>query len=105
MVYVVEDIGIVRVKHAGVRDIFQGGGSVGSSLWVRDVGDDPLCGTGPGGFPAQGGPSDHRNTTEEALVHKLVVPPLEEAVQGVFLEEVEAYIPRRKNIDVQYIST
>ena len=57
--YVVEDIRMGRVKHAGVGEIFQGGGSGGYSLLVRDVGDKLLHGPGPGGFPAQGGLPDH----------------------------------------------
>ena len=34
----------------GVRDIFQGGGSGGSSIWVGDVCDDPPHGLGTGGI-------------------------------------------------------
>ena len=45
-----------RGKHVGVRYIFQGCGSGGSSVWVRDAGDDPLHGPVPRGFPEQGGP-------------------------------------------------
>ena len=41
----------VRGKHVGEGDIFQGGGSYGSSLWVGDVGDDPPHGTVPWKFP------------------------------------------------------
>ena len=51
-----------RGKYAGVRDIFKGGGPVGSSIWNRYVGDNSPHGPGTGGFPAQGGPSDHRKT-------------------------------------------
>ena len=40
-----------RGKHMVVGDIFQGGGSGGSSHWVRDVGDDPPHGPGPRDFP------------------------------------------------------
>ena len=29
-----------RGKYAGVSDIFQGGGSYGSYIWVGDLGDD-----------------------------------------------------------------
>ena len=48
---VVEDIGTGRGKPVGVRDVFQGSGSGGASLQVIDVGDTPLHGPGPGGFP------------------------------------------------------
>ena len=37
----------------GLRDVLQGGGAGGSSIWVRDVGAEPPHGTGPGKFPAQ----------------------------------------------------
>ena len=40
-----------RGKHVGVGDIFQGGGSDGSSVWVGDAGDDPLHGPVPWDFP------------------------------------------------------
>ena len=41
-----EDIGKGSSKHAGVGDILKGGGTGGSSLWVRDVGYDPPHGLG-----------------------------------------------------------
>ena len=47
----------VRGKNAGVRNISQGGGSGGSYLWVRDVGDEPPHGPGPEEFPEQDGQS------------------------------------------------
>ena len=65
-----------RGKHTGVRDIFQGGGSGGSSLWVVDVGDEPPHGLGPGDFPEQGGLMDHRKTATVSLGRKLAIPPL-----------------------------
>ena len=55
MGWVVEDIGMGRGKHAGVGNVFQVGGSGGTSLLVEDVDDDSPYGPGPGGFPAQGG--------------------------------------------------
>ena len=64
-----------RGKHVGVRYIFQGCGSGGSYLWVRDAGDDPLHGLVPGGFPEQGGPSDHKKIDAVASGLKLVAPP------------------------------
>ena len=64
-----------RGKHVVVGDIFQGGGSGGSSLWVGDVGNDPPHGPGPWDFPEQGVPVDHRKTSTETLGHKLGVPP------------------------------
>ena len=52
----VEDLGTGRGKHVGVGDLFQGGGSGGSSLRVGDVVDDPPYGPSPGDVPEQGGP-------------------------------------------------
>ena len=46
----------VRGKNVGVRDIFQGGGSGGSSIWVGDVCDDPPHGLGTGGILRSGWP-------------------------------------------------
>ena len=46
--YVADDLVTGNVKHESVRDIFQDGGSGGSSFWVRDVGDYPPHGTGSG---------------------------------------------------------
>ena len=65
-----------RGKHTGVRDIFQGGGSGDSYLWVGDMGDETPHGPGPGDFPEQGGLMDHINTAMVALGRKLRVPPL-----------------------------
>ena len=52
----VEDLGTRRGKHVGVGDLFQGGGSGGSSLRVGDVVDYPPYGPSPGDVPEQGGP-------------------------------------------------
>ena len=65
-----------RGKNMGVRDIFQGGGSGGSSLWVGDVDSDPPHGPGPGYFPEKDGPSAQRNTYVAALGWKLGVTPI-----------------------------
>ena len=46
-----KDINTGRSKHVGVRDLFQGGGTDGSSLWVRDFFDDPPDVPGHGGVP------------------------------------------------------
>ena len=35
------DFGIGRIKHAGVRDLFQGSGTGGYYIWFIDVVDDP----------------------------------------------------------------
>ena len=37
----------------GLRDSFQGSGAGGTTIWVRDVGDNPLHGKIPGGLLAQ----------------------------------------------------
>ena len=76
MDYVSEDLVTGMGKHAGVRDIFQGSGSGSSCPWVGHVGDEPPHGPDPGGFTAQGGPSDHRETSVADSRWKLGVPPL-----------------------------
>ena len=94
-----------RGKHTGVRDIFQGGGSGDSYLWVGDMGDETPHGPGPGDFPEQGGLMDHINTAMVALGRKLRVPPLEEVTEEemweVGLDVVEAYVSMRKNAVAQ----
>ena len=67
---------MVKGKPAGVGDVFQGGDSVGAYLWIGDLGDDLLNGSGFGVFSTQGGQVDHRETYPEASVRKLVLPPL-----------------------------
>ena len=49
-----EDIEMGGIKHAGVGGLLQGVGTEVSSLWVGDVGDNPLHGPGPGGGPIIG---------------------------------------------------
>ena len=41
-------LGTGRINHVGVRNLIQGGDTGGFSLWVGDMGDDPLHGTGTG---------------------------------------------------------
>ena len=43
-----KDFGTGRSKHAGVGDIFQGGGTDSSYIWVGDVGDELPHETDPG---------------------------------------------------------
>ena len=38
-------LGTGRINHAGVRNLIQGGDTGSFSLWVGDMGDDPLHGT------------------------------------------------------------
>ena len=46
-----KDVDTGRSKHTDVGDLFQGGGTDGSSLWVRDVFDEPPHGPVHGGVP------------------------------------------------------
>ena len=41
-------LGTGRINHAGVGNLIQGVDTGGFSLWVGDMGDDPLHGTGTG---------------------------------------------------------
>ena len=44
-------LGMEMINNAGVGKLIQGGDTGGSSIWVGDVGDDPLHGTGPREVP------------------------------------------------------
>ena len=48
-----KDTGTGGCQTTDIRDIFQGGGVGGATIWVIDVGDDPPHGQGPGEFSAQ----------------------------------------------------
>ena len=41
-------LGTGRMNNAGVRSLIQGGDTGGFSIWVGDMGDNPLHGTGTG---------------------------------------------------------
>ena len=86
---------MIMNKHVVVRGVFQGGGSGVAYLRFRDMSDDSPHGPGPGGVQAQAGPEYHRKIAPAAPGRKLGVPPLEEAICEVILEEVEAYVLRR----------
>ena len=47
-----KDTGMGGRHPTGLRDVLQGGGAGGSSIWVSDVGAEPLHGKGHGKFPA-----------------------------------------------------
>ena len=49
-----EDNGTGGRQPMGLGDFFQDRGTGGYFIWVREVCADPLNGTGPGKFPAQG---------------------------------------------------
>ena len=85
--------------------IFKGGGSVGASLHIEDVGDDPPHGPGSGGLSAQGVQGNQRYTAIVASIWKLGVTPLEEEMRGAVLEEVYEYVLRMQNTAGQYIAT
>ena len=57
---VVEDIGTGRGKPVGVRDVFQGSGTVGAAVQVVDMGADPPYGTGPGKISSRCCKADNR---------------------------------------------
>ena len=64
-----------RGKHTGVGNIFQGGGSGCSPLWVGDVGADPLTVQALGGFLEQGVSSAHIKKSVAESGRKLGIPP------------------------------
>ena len=61
-------------KTKGVRDVLQGGGAGSISLWVGDVGDDPLHRRGHWGVSTQDSYMDHWEVSPAVSVWKLVVP-------------------------------
>ena len=60
-----KDPGIGGGQPEDVRDAFQGVSIGDVALPVRDVGDDPPHGTGPGKFSTQGSAADQGETAEE----------------------------------------
>ena len=52
------------VQPTVIRDVFQSGSLGSVAFWVGDVGDDPLQGTVPGNFSAQGCAANHGETAE-----------------------------------------
>ena len=55
----------MRGRHpTGLGGVLQGGGAGGSYIQVRDVGDEPLHGKGPGKFPAQGHQAHYRGVSQ-----------------------------------------
>ena len=67
---------MVRGKHAGVGDLFQGSGSVGSYLWVIYMGGEPPYWFSLGGFLEHGGLPDHRKVSIVVSGWKFIVPPI-----------------------------
>ena len=57
----------------GLRDSFQGSGAGGTTIWVRDVGDNPLHGKIPGGVPGSGGAASDRDDPEEENLQEVGV--------------------------------
>ena len=76
MGYVAKDLVTGRGKHAGVGNILQGGGSVGSSISFGYMGYDPTHGLVPWDFPEQDGSSSHKKTAAAESGRKLGVPLL-----------------------------
>ena len=68
-----ENHGLVEDRPEGIWDIIQGSSSGSVYFRVRDVGTDPLHGTGPGKFSAQGCAADHREVPKDTGVRGLVL--------------------------------
>ena len=68
-----KDTGTVGSHPTGLRDVLQDSGAVGYSIWVGDVGDDPLHGKGLVNFPAQGRQEDYGDAAGATVVWDLVV--------------------------------
>ena len=87
------------------REMFQGGGTSGTSLWIRNVCDGHPHGQGPGGVSAQVDQAYYRETDPAASGQKLVITPLDEATEEAELEGVDVNFLRRQNTFAQYIMT
>ena len=55
----VKDTGLRGRHPMGLGGVFQGSGTVGTPLWVREVGDYPPHGQVPGEFSAQNFQADY----------------------------------------------
>ena len=72
----VEDPGNGRGKKEDVRNFFKGCGPGGYSLWVRDMGADPLNGTDAGrGSVECGSPSNRKVITKSPVQRFRIHPP------------------------------
>ena len=68
-----EDTGTGGNQTMGLGDVIQCSGTGGSSIRVRDVGDDPLHGNPPGKFPEQVHQADYGEASEATGGWELVV--------------------------------
>ena len=71
---VFRNIGKGKGKPKGFGDIFQGSVAGGTAFRIRDVGDDPLYGSGPGKVSEQGSETDHLEAAPAVIGRNLVVP-------------------------------
>ena len=69
-----EDTGMGGRLLTGLGGVLQGGGAVGSSIQVRDVGTYLPHGKGPEKFPAQGHQADYREAAKFMGGWELEVP-------------------------------
>ena len=60
-----EDSGMVGLQLKVLRDVFQGISAGGYFICVRDVGVNPLHGTGPGKLPSQSHQVDNEETAKD----------------------------------------
>ena len=61
-------------RQDNVRDILCGGGASGTSVWVIDLGNDPLAGEIPRVFLPPGGTADGGHGTQTATGWNMGVP-------------------------------
>ena len=69
-----KDSGTGGRQPTGLRYVFQGSSAGGNFIWVGDVGDEPLHGTGPGKLPAQGRQEDNGEASKDTGGWGLEVP-------------------------------
>ena len=100
-----EYLGMVRVKHSGVGDLFKVGGPGSSSLWVEDVCDDPPHRTFHGVFHHRVNRRITGRKPQQLQDGIWEYPPLEEAMWGAGFDNMEAYVLINQNTVAQYIKT
>ena len=54
--------------------ILCGGGAIGDSVWILDMGNDPMAGESPRGFPPPGSTADGRHGIKTSMGWGMCVP-------------------------------
>ena len=88
-----------------IGKVLLGGGSIGPSIWVRDMGTDAAYEESVGKILPQGDPQAYGMAIKEGAEQRLGLPLLEDTIVVAGLQEVETYFFLRQNTVAQYIVT